>query len=54
MDIDLLRGRECLFALQETENWEASEMDVPGCVCAAVETLGRRVILCQICQLRRA
>ena len=33
MDIHPLRGRACLFALHETANWEASEVDVSRCVC---------------------
>ena len=47
----LLHDFPCFYALQETDNWTISAMDVPGHI-----VYGREAILCprQVCQFRRS
>ena len=51
----LLHDFPCFYALQETDNWTISAMDVPGHVVYGRD-LGKTATLCprQVCQFRRS
>ena len=53
-----LRHSPCVFALQEMDRWEVSEVEVPGCVCYDWDDWddGTTAILCpgQRCQIRHS